>query len=215
MAYRKRNYRKRRSRKRNYRNSTAQRALALAKKANRTELKYADYSLTAGGAGDYTIIDLGSIAFNPTMGLIPNAEHNGRIGNTVQAKSMHFRTTVAWNPNGSTAQQVRIIVFKWLNEGSPTNVSDYLANDNIQSPKSVDHRFDSKTLYDRTFILSAENPKKIWNYKQKMNWPVHYENTTDRPDRGKLSVLFITDETSANVPVLSTNGTARFFYTDK
>lgn len=209
---RKRNYRRTSTRK--TADTKATQALRLARQANKTELKYADYALSAGTPGSYTITDLGSVATNPSQGLNAGPDYNQRIGNSVMAKSMHFRTSITKHSSAS-AQQVRIIIFRSLNEQRSNLVTQYLQDNNINSQKSVDHRFDTKTLYDRTFVLDEQNPKKIWNYKLKMNWPVHYDPTTGAVDRGAIGIIFISDENSANLPTLSPNGTARYFFTDK
>lgn len=187
----------------------ANQALKLAKQANKTELKYRDTSVTSA----QSITDTGVYFSTTNHNLSLGTGISDRIGNTVMAKSVHFRTTFTKHAS-ATASQVRIIIYKNLNEGVSSTPTDYLETADIMSQKSINHRFDTKTLYDKTFILDTDNPKKIWNYKLKLNWPIHYSITGNTPDKGSFGILYISDEPT-NYPTASAGSTSRFFFTDK
>lgn len=187
--------------------SLASKAYKLAKKANRTELKYRDsswigtpISIPATGAfvSNFPYISTGALI-------------DQRVGNTVHGTSLNAKLTIVKHAS-ATASALRMIVFKYVSEGFPAAVTDYLQSANINSAKSTDHRFDSKTLYDKTFVLDNDNPKRHLDLRKKLGFDIHYDASSSAPDKNALVILLISDE-ATNQPTVE--GLWRMYFTDK
>lgn len=199
----------RRNRSKKSGQSVARKALALAKKANKTELKYIDASASLQTDAQ-NIKSTGDFQYNFPL-ISTGATVSTRVGNVIEAKSLNAKITFSKHAS-ATASVVRVIMFIWKSDGAPSAVTDYLASASVNGQKAVDHRFDSKTLMDKTYVLDSDNPKKQLNLRKKLNFPIFYDTSGSTPDKNKLVILMISDETT-NWPTFS--GNLRLYFTDK
>lgn len=193
-----RNYRRRR--RRNTTAAKANAALRIAKKANQKENKY-----------HTTIINPTSV---PHTGLIPpefcsvapGDTVNNREGNIIQGSSIKFRGALTKNPS-ATATRVRMIVFQYLEPGGLSGATDYLASATINSFKSSNRRFNSRTLMDRTFVLDEADPMKPLNFTIRTPFKIFYQTSGNTPNKNGVYCILISNE-SVNQPEV--NWQARF-----
>lgn len=190
----------------------ASKALALAKKAQastRQELKYHEVSSGATLMGPAGVVFLGQVT-----SLSGGTGSNQRIGNAVKPKSIVLRLNTLYNPLAETGGQLyRIIVFQNLLTGSPAAVTEYLNTARYDSFKSIDNRFNTKTLYDQTFSVTQDNPQRNHLIKLKVPKPIYYPGATTTPEKNGVYIICISNEvTLLNSPFIQ--GRARFFFTE-
>lgn len=187
----------------------ASRALAIAKKANKTELKYLDTSETA------TLMIPAGVFFNTDVaGVNAGNGINQRIGKAIKPTHLHMRLTSLYNPLATTGSQCyRIIVYQNLLSGLGSGPTAYLESANFLSMKSVNKRYLSRTIYDKSFTVSNDNPQRIHDLRLKIPLSIYY-GSSNIPEKNAIKILVISNEvTSANSPWLE--GHMRLFYTDK
>lgn len=194
-----------RGKKRSRSTSTAKKALALAKKANRKELKYLDGAI---GISSDQILNTGVTWFNFPL-IATGATVNTRIGNVIHPTSLKLKYTMEKNAS-ATASQVRLILLQQKNDYTGS-ITDYLQTADINSQKSVDHRYDSKTLLDKSFILDAERPKRFVNMSIKVPLSMYYDASSSTPDKNRLVLYLISDE-ATNYPTIV--GNQRLYFTE-
>lgn len=198
----KKNYR--RNNRRRYNNSTAQKALRLAKKAYKLpELKYKDSSFSTTNPDS-------SGSLNILMSLNQGTTNNERVGDTVSPTSMTIRGKMNIH-SSATATQVRILIFRWLSE-APGAVTDVLESAAITSFKSQNLRYQSEILYDRVFQLDSVNrPELYWQKKIKLKHKICYPESSSAANRNGIYAIVLSDE-ATNTPTLDTK--YRIFYRD-
>lgn len=189
--------------------AVAQQALTLAKKANKQELKYHEVSQGASLIGPS-----GLIFMNAITSLSAGTGSNQRIGNAVNPKSVKLRLSALYNPLAASAGQLyRIIIFQNLLSGSPAAVTDYLLTANFYAMKSIDNRFNTRTLYDKVFSVTNDSPQRSHLISVKIPKPIYYPGATTTPEKNGVFIIAISNEvTLLNAPTLE--GTGRFFFTE-
>ena len=144
MAYFKRRYSKRPARRyRRYRRSVASKALYLARKANRTELKYFPVSVT-------TPVTFAANKYIQPLSFVPQGTAmTERIGLSMTSTSINIHMLMKLDDLGELPHTVRVVLFLWRSElyapGSE-NDSDYLQQANVISYKNESQRFQSKDI---------------------------------------------------------------------
>jgi len=194
-----------RGKKKSRSTSTAKKALALAKKANRKELKYLDGVI---GITSDQILNTGVTWFNFPL-IATGSTVNNRIGNVIHPTSLKLKYTMEKHAS-ATATQVRLILLQQKNDYTGS-ITDYLQTADINSQKSVDHRYDSKTLLDKSFILDAERPKRFINMSIKVPLSMYYDASSSTPDKNRLVLYLISDE-GTNYPTIV--GNQRLYFTE-
>lgn len=193
--------------------ATAQKALKVAKSANAHELKYLDTdqsSLTGivGPAGTYL--------WTSCTELLQGTANNRRVGNTVIGTSFDLRCQIEYNPLSAFSNQlVRIIIFQNLNSGVSSATTDYLQSVNFNSHKSIDNRFNTVTLHDQVYEVSADHNMRLIEIRKKLKKKLlTYGNAAAAPEKHNISVLAISSEpVSLQGPILF--GQMRLFFHDK
>lgn len=210
MAYSKRRYSKRPARRyRRYRKSIASKALYLAKKANRTELKW------------HTTLQSSPITFSTNRyiqtlsDIAQGTGGNNRVGLVITPTSINL--SILMQLVTSFSHSVRVILFLWKTE--IYNVStdgDYLQTADVISYKDEKKRFMSKTLYDRTFSLSPNGTQQMCiSIKRKLSGMMAYSDVgDDTQNKNQLVLAIYTDSKGATAyPEVTFN--SRLYFTDK
>lgn len=167
----------------------------------RPELKYKD-----GVFGLTSVTNAGITWYNYPL-ISTGATIEQRIGNVIRPTSLKLKYTL--NKDASaTASQVRMIVLQQKNDYTGV-ITDYLESADVNSQKSKDHRFDSVTLLDKTFILDSDKPKRFIDMTIKVPLPMYYDTSGTTPDKNRLVLYFISDE-SVNYPTCV--GNQRLYY---
>ena len=213
MAYSKRRYSKRPARRyRRYRRSVASKALYLARKANKSELKY----LTTLQA---TPITFASNRFFKTLSNVGQGTgQTERIGLSITATSINVQMLMKLDDLGELPHTVRVVLFLWRSEQYDVTINDpdYLQSSSVLAYKNEDIRFQSKTLYDRSFSLSPNGTRQMRiSIKRKLSSLMAYTyNTANSQNRNQLVMAIYTDTQSGNPNPLVTFNT-RLYFTDK
>lgn len=212
MAYSKRRYSKRPARRyRRYRRSVASKALYLAKKANKTELKW--HTTLVSAPVTFTtnryIRTLSDIA----QGVGPSE----RVGLVITPTSINISLLMQLDDLGAMSHSVRVILFLWKTESyAATTDGDYLETTDVLSYKNEKKRFLSKTLYDRTFSLSPNGTRQMSvSIKRKIKGIMAYTDANDNLQNKNQLVMAIYTDTKANDPNPSVTYNSRLYFTDK
>lgn len=215
MAYSKRRYRRRPARRyRRYRRSAASKALYLARKANRSELKY--HTVAVNSPMPFT-----SGQFRVSLSnVIQGTGQNQRIGLSITPTSINVQMLMKLNDLGDLPHTVRVILFLWRAEnytvgtGNPPD-QDYLQEPTVTSYKNEQQRFMSKTLYDRAFSLSPNGTRQMRiSIKRKLSTLMAYTQDGSYQNRNQLMMLVYTDSNSGN-PDPEVTFSTRLYFTDK
>lgn len=191
MPYKKKTYRKKRPQKKSA-YSTAQQALALAKKANKKELQLQNSSIV-----NTTMVGSGIV----TGGLNPDFTNVTRIGDAIKIHSVSMRATVTMNPTPSTTSY-RLIIVQYLQDGTPPFLH-YCQSDAINSQRALDHRFDFQTLYDKTFHLDTSDPIKQHYITVRPKKHTNYESNAVPVESNGLYLMYISNQGGATAPVIN------------
>lgn len=193
----KKSYRKRSNRR--YQ-STAQKALRIAKKAYKLpELKYTYESGNATITATGQIINISDTAQGVT--------NNQRIGDTIKPTSTKIRFQHLFNASGI----IRAIVFRWVS-GSTSSVTDVLQAANVYSFKSEDKRFQSEILFDRTYAADSDNLSIVRNINVKLSKPISTPEGATAQNRNGIYLLLIANQTQ---PTNGFNYQARTYFRDQ
>jgi hypothetical protein len=186
--------RRKQSRKNN--NSTAKKALALAKKANQKELKYVQLAPSAR-----TILSAGESITSNQWIISQGTDTNNRVGNVIHSTRLKIQGTLSLNAS-ATSSFMRVLIYKYSHELASA-VTDILESASYLSQKSIEHRYDSKVLFDRTYNVDSDKPKRMININLKTGFNMYY-GSADASDIEKngLFILMIGDEVT-NVPTFT------------
>lgn len=187
----------------------ATQALAVARQANKKELKY--HQVQAGA----TLMQSAGVVFlSQITSLDAGTGINQRIGNAVEPTSLIFRLSTLYNPLAASGNQLyRIIVYQSLLTGTAPSVLDYLNTANFYSFKSIDNRFNSVTLMDKTYRVSNDNPQNNHNFKIKIPKNIYYPSASSTPEKNACTVIVISNE-PVGLASPFIEGQARFYYKD-
>lgn len=135
-----------------------------------------------------------------------------RVGDSIKLQRLSARGSIVYNGGSSVA---RIII---LNDKQSTvgNVWDYLddtAYNTVNapySPKDYDNRFTTKTLYDKTFCVSADNPHKLIDIDLPLNFHTQFIDGTTSRRSGALQMITLSSSETSNLPYVRLNGKITF-----
>lgn len=221
MAFYRRTYRSRRrtgirARPRYYRKSTptvARKALYLARKANRKELKYSQVTnndiIFDNTYNDYYVKLSQTTRATDASG--------GRIGDTIEPTSINIRMNMSM-PVSATAQSctIRIILFQWKSETYTvaTDGSILQERGEVTSYKSFQNRYQSNFLLDKTYSLSIDGVRQMQiSLKRKLKGIIAYPQTGDwdTPNRNGVYMMVLSSVPDDNVLV---EFSSRLYYHD-
>lgn len=199
------------AKKKNYKISKADKALKIAlglKKQLNAEVKRYEYG-----------------TFNPNLDqsattsfLLMNAIPQGitdvtRIGDSLKVLKFELNGHIGWNA-ASVAQVVRLVVF-WDKQATVSTATRLLDNVGtsyvVDAPKAYDSRFETRTLYDQRFILSANDPVRLVRIKIPVGLHTQYSAGTGTILTGALRLAMFSDQ-GINFP--TTNMQAFVYYSD-
>lgn len=127
--------------------------------------------------------------------------NNEHVGDSVKLQRLTFRGSIR-NSTG-TSSQVRLIIFKdkFNQNSTPTNFLENVGSSlAVFSPKDEDTKYSSKTLFDKTYIVSDTRPIQKIKLNIPLNFHTTYVPTTNTPTAGVLRILFISDANPAGSP---------------
>lgn len=212
MAYSKRRYSRRPARRyRRYRRSVASKALYLARKANKSELKW---HTTLVGAP----ITFSTNRYIRTLSDIAQGTGgNNRVGLVLTPTSINLSLLMQLSDLGAMSHSVRVILFLWRTERyDVTTDGDYLQTADVLSYKDERKRFMSKTLYDRTFSLSPNGTRQMSiSIKRKIKGMMSYSDSVDNTQNKNQLVLAIYTDTKSGDPDPQVTFNSRLYFTDK
>lgn len=212
MAYSKRRYSRRPARRyRRYRRSMASKALYLARKANKSELKW--HTTLVG-----TPITFSTNRYIRTLSDIAQGTGgNNRVGLVLTPTSINLSLLMQLGDLGVMSHSVRVILFLWRTERyDVTTDGDYLQTADVLSYKDERKRFMSKTLYDRTFSLSPNGTRQMSiSIKRKIKGMMSYSDAADNTQNKNQLVLAIYTDTKNGDPDPSVTFNSRLYFTDK
>lgn len=202
MAFRKtygrKTYYRRRYKKKNYNKSgwgnTARKALKIAStvaKMVNAETKYLDINLSpTASTYNGAIITL----CNPTQG----TNVNQREGDSIKMKNLTLRAQ--FKQNGTVQESIRMILF--IDKQNNINAcSDLLAavgvSNAIYSPKLEVNKFDSKILWDKTYIISTDSPIKEIERVIKIGYHEQFVASSATLATNALKIAFISQSSLA------------------
>ena len=102
--------------------------------------------------------------------------------------------------NGSNFENLRVIIFH-DKENSITNVSDFLditgSAMSVLSPKNQINQYDSKTIYDKTFAISANRPQILVEKVFKLDMHTHFQASTTTVKNNAIKMIIIGQQPSS------------------
>lgn len=170
------------------------------------------YHQVANSAVALAIAGSSTILNNPAVG---TGDGNMRIGDSIKAQYIKFEGCTFWN-SASGGQQVCRVMLVWYNSvpGAITP-ADLLANSGTiyspYSPKYHDNRFQSKVVFDKTFVLDTNHQYQIIKCSKKWGKHTQFNNGTTTIKNGQL-VLYLWSDNTTNVP--SMNYVSNYYYVD-
>lgn len=212
MAYSKRRYSKRPARRyRRYRRSVASKALYLARKANKTELKWHTTQVST------PVTFSSNLYYNKLSNISQGTGGSNRVGLVITPTSINLSLLMQLGNDGAFSHSVRIILFLWRTESYDFSTDgNYLGTSDVLSYKDETKRFMSKTLYDRTFSLSPSGTRQMSvSIKRKIKGLMAYkDDTADTQNKNQLILAIYTDTKSGD-PNPEVTYNSRLYFTDK
>lgn len=219
--YRKRNYRRRR------RPRYRRKAPAKPKRYVVADMAYKGFKLASHLAGLVNIeMKHQDISNNVTpsrtgtiqiLNAIPQGDTDvSRDGDSLKMQHYSLHGRITHNSSSVQAgQQVRVMIIfdDQVKVGTAADVLNQTTTQYaVLSHKDYDKRFQTKVLYDRTFLVNPQRPDMIFNINLNINKHTQYEAGTTTVNTGSLKMLYISDEGSANLPGFEY--TSRLTFTD-
>jgi len=203
MVYKKKSYpRKRRVYRKKSRGSTNW--IGMAKKAYKTAkwvagLVNSEYKYYEATQATQAVIDYNGQIFN----LCDPAQGDGatqRNGDSIKMKTLTLRGDIAYN--GTTPETVRMIIFN-DKESSVTAGSDILESTGVQtapySGKNPNYKYDTKILYDKTYVIDNQIPLRKFDIVLKVPNHVNFLATTTTIVNNALKLMFIGQTTNGSL----------------
>ena len=157
------------------------------------EYKYYDVSPSSLIASTYSGYITGPLCAPPQ-----GVDVESRTGDSIKMVNMTLRMLLQYN--GTNFENVRVIVFI-DKENTITNVSDYLdtigTTSSVLSPKNQVNQYDSKTIMDKTFAISANRPQAIIQKVFKLNLHEHFQASTTTVKNNAIKMIVIGQQPSA------------------
>lgn len=187
----------------------AWKALRLARKvANAVNVEYKHLN----------ILDTSTASYNGYFAQINNClqgtTDSNRIGDSIKCQNLTLRATMT--RAGSTDSKVRCLVI-WDKQAKTTSASDVLEQTGNSyaplSPKNYDKRFQTKVLFDRTVILTSNDPQREIDVVIPIDQHTQYVGASNVVNTGFLGLIFISDQVAgATAPAIQYY--ARMTFTD-
>lgn len=204
-----RTYRKKRNYKRS-RKSTLGNVASLAKTAFKTAkfvagLVNVEYKYYDIGAGLVTSTWNGAIVnlCQPAQGITALT----RTGDSIKIKNLTFRGEFNKNVLGIASEVVRMIIF-WDKQNVINTVADFLQYTglygSVYSQKNENTKYETKTLYDRSYIINSTYQQRKFDVVLKINQHCNFQAGSTTIDTGALKVLYI-GQSPINGPQFSYN----------
>lgn len=201
MAY-KRRYAKKRNyrRKRNNNYSMAKKALYLAKKANKKELKW-----------NSTTINLQNFTQDTAVAQVLSVTakgdgNNNREGDSLTPTSVSGKFSLLWG----NALSCRIILYRCVG-ALITAESQILDSLSVNSFKSEDYRYQTQFLMDRTYTKRDNQTAVQINFKRKLGKICTYTESSV-PQTGSICMLVISNLDSVDSPTCDFTGITRMYF---
>lgn len=177
----------------------ARKGYHLAKKIARlvnVEIKNHDIDQT----GTFTVPNTGIVH---DLTVIAQGDSKGtRDGSSIKPLRVSGRLSI--NSSGSaTFTKLRMILVRGKQEnGVIPTISTYFETVDPLSPKNHNNRFQSKTLFDKTFIFNSVDKKTGYmDINETLFGHVHYTDATTAIEDGGLYLIMLSDQ-ATNVPSL-------------
>jgi len=189
----------------------ASKALYLAKKANKTELKW------------HTTLVASPIVFSSNRyirtlsDIAQGTGGNSRVGLVLTPTSINLSLLMQLDDLGTMSHTVRVILFLWRTEKySEISDGDYLQTSDVLSYKNEEKRFMSKTLYDRAYSLSPNGTRQMSvSIKRKLSGIMAYGASDANSQNKNQLVLAIYTDTKSGDPDPLVTWNSRLYFTDK
>lgn len=181
-------------------------ALMLAKRIrDMVNIEYKIVELAAGVSPDWN----GNYSVLNTV--VQGVTDTTRIGDSIKCQNYNMRMNLI----RGAADCITRVIFFWDAQNKTSSAADILSyvgsGQSTQSPKVYDKRFQTKWLYDKSFILTSNSPIKKANIKLPLNLHTQFDNTSTTVNTGKLVMLVISN-VGANLPAV--NFVGRLSFTD-
>lgn len=203
--------RKRTIRRRNQKTSLSNRDKALILKLGNEVKVFDTVQSTASISTSGTRYGLTNIAVGTGV--------SNRIGRSVKLKDVLLRYTVVLPASASYATQdthnrMRIILFQWLDKGSPA-VTDVLQSSSVLSPINIDNFRDVRVFRDEIIDLHLwssyddgtnhqlipDQQSRKWYYKCKEDCNIEF-NAAGTVEHGGINLLVISDSALVTHPTI-------------
>lgn len=154
---------------------------------------YATFTMPAAGTGD-----------------------SQRIGDSVKLQRLMMRGEIRYATAGTDGQTVRLIIVNdkqnKISAVSDLLDSNYLSTVNaVNAPKNYDKRFQTKILYDRSFLVNSQNIERRFVINLPLNFHAQFDAAGSTIDSGSLKYFLVSDQMT-NPPTV--NFVGRITYTD-
>jgi len=151
------------------------------------EYKYYDVSPSLPIASNYNGYITGPLCAPPQ-----GTDVESRTGDSIKMVNMTLRMLV--NYNGANYENLRVIIVH-DKENSIVNVSDFLdltgSSLAVLSPKNQINQYDSKTIFDKTYGISANRPQVIIEKVIKLNMHTHFQASTTTVKNNAIKLIVI------------------------
>lgn len=117
-----------------------------------------------------------------------------RTGDSIKIKNIDLRGVIDFNIGMNTPETIRIIIFNdKLNK--VTAASDFLQYTGVylatESDKNEDNKYNTKTIYDKRFAISANKPQANFKIDLKIDLHQHYTVGTTTITNNAIKMLVI------------------------
>jgi len=156
------------------------------------EYKYFDVSPSLPIASTYNGYITGPLCAPPQ-----GVDVESRTGDSIKMVNLTMRMIL--NYNGSNYENIRVIIFN-DKENSMVNVSDFLdltgTSLAILSPKNQINQYDTKTIFDKTYALSANTPQVLIEEVFKLDMHTHFQASTTTVKNNAIKLIVIGQQVS-------------------
>lgn len=157
------------------------------------EYKYFDVSPSLPIASTYNGYITGPLCAPPQ-----GVDVESRTGDSIKMVNMTLRMLI--NYNGVNYENIRVIVVH-DKENSIVNVSDFLdltgTSLAVLSPKNQINQYDSKTIFDKTYSISANRPQVIIHKVIKLNMHTHFQASTTTIKNNAIKLIVLGQQASS------------------
>lgn len=157
------------------------------------EYKYYDVSPSLPIASTYNGYITGPLCAPPQ-----GVDVESRTGDSIKMVNLTMRLLFQYN--GTNFENIRVIIFH-DKENSITNVSDYLQLTgsimSVLSPKNQVNQYDTKTIFDKTYAISANRPQVLVEKVFKLDMHEHFQASTTTVKNNAIKMIIIGQQAAA------------------